>query len=492
MTDQLSTTLRLVTKDDARIILDWQRNPVTRTYFHNPLPPSEKEHLTWMKKRLTDPSCILMLVLLNGAPVGVVRLDLIEPGVYEVSILINPDCYGQGIGKAALFELRKLKMGAEFRATVLSENLASKALFKSCGYRPNNEYYVSHPFIRAVFRADASAKIGAGHVMRSLTLAESLNEAGWGCAFACKAGTLTTVPSLGASGHKIIKLECDEQEEAIRLEENFDTKVNWLIVDHYNRDAAFETACRTWADQIMVIDDLADRPHDGDLLLDQGPDSDSSNYSRLVGKKCQFLMGPKYAMLRPQFSETRKTVCLSRQTGAVQRILVSLGSVDSRNNTAVVLKVLAKINFDFELDVVLGPNAPHLTDIHDLINNLSLEANIHIGFESMASLMEAADLAIGAAGTTSWERCCLGLPSIAIIVADNQSGFAEGLKTAGAARVLDGRYSISKKELEQSIQELAGSVPRRLAMAKAAYQMCDGLGAERVAQVVTEMTSKLN
>ena len=149
---------------------------------------------------------------------------------------------------------------------------------------------------RAIFRADASPKIGGGHVMRCLTLADELRRRGWTCAFATRPGAEETVPSLASSGHVVFHLSGEEQDEAREIEKGLG-ECALLVADHYGRDEKFETAARQFASRVFVIDDLADRAHDCDFLLDQTYGRQFSDYAGLVPGGAKLLMGTDYALL---------------------------------------------------------------------------------------------------------------------------------------------------------------------------------------------------
>lgn len=473
--------MRPLRASDGEILLGWQQDPRVRRYFRNPQPVSKAQHAAWMDKRLADRAGNVMLVLLGDSPAGMARLDQKNPGVYEVSILVDPDKQGRGIGKAALAGLRKLRPGAIFEAQVMAQNAASVALFLAAGYVPENHKYIQRPTVKALFRADAAISIGGGHVMRCLTLANVLSQKGWACAFATGPETCGVVAALAQGGHRIIELSCPPSHEADAIAQELDNQVDWLIVDHYQRDATFETACRPWANNIFVLDDLADRNHDCDLLMDQSPDRTQAHYRDLTNTPCTFLLGPRYALLSPQFANTRETSPgLYEFSGGVRKVMVSLGAVDAGNRTSSVLQALALVTCEIQVDVVFGPAAPHIDEIRQLVGSLPFKTKIHTDVRDMAAMMASADLAIGAGGTTSWERCCLGLASIIIVAADNQQAVASSLQGYGAAQIVDGRTGISTKALGQMIEDLLADPQKLQSMAKAAWQVCDGRGADRV------------
>jgi len=329
----------------------------------------------------------------------------------------------------------------------------------------------------AVFRCDASGQLGSGHVVRCLALADALRAAGWCCAFALAPGTAETVPALARSGHRLIEL-ADPAREAASLELALHQGCDLLVVDHYRRDAEFESACRPWASRILVIDDLANRRHDCDLLLDPTLGRKAADYAPHAPETCRMLLGPDFALLRPQFLAAR-TAALKRRTSqhAIRRILVSLGGTDPSNLTGKVLRGIVLSGVEAAIDVVLGGTAPRLEEARAAASPLAI--SLHTAVEDMAGLMSDADLAVGAAGTTSWERCTLGLPSLMLVIADNQELVAQSLDQAGAAACLGRHETVTEEQLSAEVSALATNPVRLNAMAARAADLCDGRGTQR-------------
>src|SRR5512138_3242801 len=197
--------------------------------------------------------------------------------------------------------------------------------------------------MRAIFRADASSALGSGHVMRCLTLAGSLRTMGWDCAFAVQPGSAEAAPALEEAGYETRGIEGAAEHEPSALTRHWPEGCDWLIVDHYGRDRHFESACRPWARRILAIDDLADRPHDADLLLDQTLNRAEEAYDGLVPPRCRLVLGTRYALLRPEFSRLRPAALKARrEDGGALRLLVSLGGTDPDNVTSQVLAAMAE------------------------------------------------------------------------------------------------------------------------------------------------------
>lgn len=335
--------------------------------------------------------------------------------------------------------------------------------------------------MQVVFRADASSTTGGGHVVRCLALATGLAEADWSCAFAVRPGTVETVPALAASGFAAPMLNGAADDEAAALKEQWANGVDWVVVDHYERDANFERDCRSWARHVMVIDDLADRAHDCDVLLDQTLGRTEDDYAAYVSKECRFLLGPSFALIRSQFAEARPGVLERRQEETdVRRILLSMGGTDPHGVTGRALQGIADAGVQADVDVVLAGNDDVRPEVEDIADGVSGSVSIHESVEDMAGLMARADLAIGGAGVTSWERCCLALPSLLIVTAENQRVIAQSLNEAGAAEVLGWHADVDTVPIARAVAALSADGARRRDMSKSAAAVCDGLGPGRV------------
>lgn len=348
-----------------------------------------------------------------------------------------------------------------------------------------------------VFRVDASLQIGTGHVMRCLTLADALREKGAQTTFVCRPHTGHLLELVAQRGHKALVLSepqanfnapadpshavwlgaswADDAEQTKRA--LGEQTVDWLVVDHYAIDARWEEALRPQAKRIMAIDDLADRPHACDLLLDQNLGSKEADYCGLLKGKTTTVFGPQYALLRPEFAALRAQSLARRQNNPqLRRLLITMGGVDKDNVTGQVLSVLQSCNIpaDLRVTVVMGPHAPWLAQVRAQATLMPWPTVVLVGVNNMAQLMAESDMAIGAAGSTSWERCCLGVPTIQIALAQNQVEIAQALNFAGAALMLNGHA------IAQKLPSLIGNVVRadRLyALSLAASAVTEGKGA---------------
>lgn len=361
--------------------------------------------------------------------------------------------------------------------------------------------------MKVAFRTDASLQIGAGHVMRCLTLAQSLRSCGAECVFICRElpGNLIglirshnfTVISLTAACQNLllsngstnsygdyqnllgVDWEVDAAEVYSYLNNDF---FNWLIVDHYALDILWESVLRSTCQKIMVIDDLADRSHDCDLLLDQNLGRSKFNYEELVPLCCRVLGGTSYALLRPEFSALRSYSINRRAQSKPEHLMISMGGVDASNGTSWVLKALSNICLPKKLHitVVMGPQAPWIKNVRQVAAMIPVDIQIRCNVEDMAMLMAESDLSIGAAGSTSWERCCLGLPGIIGIFANNQIFIAEALKHAGAAKLFS--FDDGVNNLQNLIIGLLESPSDIIEMSSRAATLVDGNGVNRVVE----------
>lgn len=352
--------------------------------------------------------------------------------------------------------------------------------------------------MKVVIRTDASIDIGSGHVYRCLTLARCMADRGCAVTFVCRPLPGHLVELIQAKGFAVhllpetarradgdskagsyerwlgVTRDIDAAQTAEALAGRGD--IDWLIVDHYALDADWETRMRQQADKIMVIDDLPARPHDCDLLLNQ-------NLGALEGidvsAGCHYLLGPHYALLRPEFLTAREKH--RRPAGEVSRLFVFLGGADKDNLTGVVLEGIASSRLSqSHIDIVLGKANRHGEKIASLCRRLP-KSRVHCDLPELAELMVTADLAVGGAGTTTWERCCLGLPSLLIILADNQADIGKEVDRQGLGRTLGRAENITPDIVARTLEQLADDPGRREQMSRRAMNAVDGRGTARVA-----------
>lgn len=357
--------------------------------------------------------------------------------------------------------------------------------------------------MKVAFRADASLQMGTGHVMRCLTLADALTERGAECHFICRAHPGNLIDLVRSKGYAAYALPCESSISPIdgRLRhagwlgasQQHDAQAcfpilqaiqpYWLIVDHYALDSEWELELKPLYRQLMVIDDLADRFHQCDLLLDQTFGRDTADYHEWVPTHCTLLCGAQYALLRPEFATLRPYSLQRRGNPKLRHLLITMGGVDKDNATGQVLDALRScpLPVDCQITVIMGATAPWLSEVNIQAQAMPWPTRVLVGVSDMARLMAESDMAVGAAGATSWERCCLGLPTVMLVLADNQQQVAQGLENAGAALLLDGTYSIAER-LRDHLSSLAGGLEALQALSRAAASIVDGHGTDTVIQ----------
>ncbi len=241
-------------------------------------------------------------------------------------------------------------------------------------------------------------------------------------------------------------------------------KVDWLVIDSYALDIAWEQKLCPWVDKIFVIDDLANRHHDCDVLLDQNFYLDMGHrYDGLVPENCRLLLGPRYALLREEFYKVKKH--LRERTGEIHRILVFYGGSDATNETMKALYALDAMNLrDVEVDVVVGGSNPHNGEVEAYCKTRP-QFHYHCQVNNMAEMMNSADLALGAGGSTTWERCFLELPAIVTAVAENQVKICEDCARSGLITYIGTAQESTELKICRAIQNLT---PAKISMQRAA------------------------
>ncbi len=363
---------------------------------------------------------------------------------------------------------------------------------------------------RIIFRVDASIDIGTGHVMRCLTLADELKSQGTAIKFITRVHLGNMADAITKRGYELCLLplaadtyqvrpddvghaswlgvswQQDAEESRLAIG---DSVLDWLIVDHYAIDARWHKQLRAKVDQIIIIDDLADRPLDCDLLLDQTYGRQEDDYRQLVPSNCQMLLGSRYALLRPEFSELRPKAIEKRQAfSGIKRILVSMGGMDPDNVTTTVLEGLSRVGWKHKpvIDVVLGGKAPYLQQVVTMAKKSTLEILVSTDVPDMADRMLVADLAIGAGGATSWERCCVGLPSLTTVISENQLEIVKQLQNQGSILSLGLSERLTSDKVKAAVSKTLLSTDIWVEMSSKGFDVSDGKGVYRVLEAMGE------
>lgn len=323
-----------------------------------------------------------------------------------------------------------------------------------------------------LFRLDADSQIGTGHLMRCLAIADTLAARGERCGFLCR--PLSPALQSLLSSHVYLPISDDNQ----ALSQLSELKPQWLIVDHYGLDIRFEQAAAARVPRILVLDDLADRPHQASLLLDQGPLRQPSDYQSLLNADCRLLLGSDYALLRPIYRQLRKSHCAEFKRG-----FISFGGADPAHACLQTLTTLhaAGLIQHYQWTLLAGAANPDHARLEAFIHQQQLPVTLLRHSDSVAQLLASHDFAIGAAGGMTWERCCIGVPTLSIPIAENQQ-FNDAVIA---------HYQLGER---LTLEQLAS--PRHVRAALEALQqdadtyrqrgqaLLDGLGLERVATLL--------
>lgn len=357
-----------------------------------------------------------------------------------------------------------------------------------------------------LIRADSSLQIGTGHIMRCITLADFLKKNGCKIKFICRDLKGNIISLIESKGYPVFKLfnrneenTCvpkdnshshwlevswqEDADETVEIIKEHSDPIDLMIVDHYAIDSQWERVINKFVKKIMVIDDLADRYHQCDILLDQNLIQNmNKRYEKLVSDKSVCLIGPKYALLRPEFEKARQMKF--GQIEEIRRLFVFFGGVDRTNETTKTLNAIKLLKMaNLHVDVVVGSSNPHKEIVRALCNSMK-NTQFYCQINNMAELMAMADLAVSAGGSTTWERFSVGLPSLTIAVARNQIPIAEASQSFG----IDNYLGISKEVFVEKISKSLFNTFKDITQLNNSKQTCmklvDGRGVNRVGTLI--------
>jgi UDP-2,4-diacetamido-2,4,6-trideoxy-beta-L-altropyranose hydrolase len=352
--------------------------------------------------------------------------------------------------------------------------------------------------VKVFVRTDASSRIGTGHLMRCLALAQALQQRGAGVSFVMREVPAALTATIEGLGFKLFRLPEGFPREEGRLGVPWDTdalqtaavlkgqgNADWLVIDHYGIDCRWQERVRTTSCKILVIDDLAQSKHSCDVLLNQNLMTDAQvRYRSLVPGTCRLLTGPRFALLREEFHARRAS--LRRDFDRVRNLLVFLGGADPDGVSLRVLNVLDAMRpRELRVTVALGAASPHRTTVEKAYAERA-GFQVIVQSSNMAQLMATADLAVGAGGVSTWERCCLGLPSIVMAIAENQLEVSKAAAGAGACLFLGSSAVIPDDELAASLKLMIGNAGLRRSQSEIGSRLVDGRGCQRAAKAVLQ------
>ncbi|MFJ2995293.1 UDP-2,4-diacetamido-2,4,6-trideoxy-beta-L-altropyranose hydrolase [Pandoraea sp. NPDC087047] len=359
--------------------------------------------------------------------------------------------------------------------------------------------------MKVAFRADASTRIGTGHIMRCLSLADQLAARGARCLFVCRAHEGHLLDLIVQRGHEVRSLPgapaTDSPSNASSglthadwLGTDWRTdagqthavlaefRPDWLVIDHYAIDSRWEDMQRDVCARMLAIDDLADRQHNTELLVDPSwyaPKSAAARYVNRVGTDCECLLGPKYALLKPAFANLAEL--MPPRDGLVRRLFVFMGGADADNETAKVLRALMREDLQsLVVDVVIGRGHPDIAGVTKLVEARP-GTRLHIALPSLAGLMARADMAIGGGGGAGAERLCMGLPSLVISLAENQVGMNRAMQDAGYVKYLGESRHVNISQIADGVVEMMSDPSALVRMSRMGQEILPGRGSEIVA-----------
>lgn len=360
------------------------------------------------------------------------------------------------------------------------------------------------------FRVDASTQIGTGHVMRCLTLAEELRRQGHTCVFICRDHPghlgklistrnflvhLLTIGDEQEHHHEVayenahakwlqVSWRTDALQTLSVLEGH--AQFDWLIVDHYAIDSKWEQLLASKVHKLMVIDDLLDRPHRCDILLDQNvlDTAAETRYKELVNPSCQLLLGPHYALLAPEYGSFARS--LPERDGSISRILIFVSGSDPHHLTERYLQAVSNDALHhLSVDVVIGKNHPTPAVVRQLATKRP-NTRVYADLPSLAALMVRADLMLGAGGTTNWERLCLGLNSLVTSVAYNQQAINEQLASRGLIEFLQSVEDLTEEKISTELRFVLSNSNHLAEQSRTMRAAVDGLGVAKVIQLMLD------
>jgi UDP-2,4-diacetamido-2,4,6-trideoxy-beta-L-altropyranose hydrolase len=333
-------------------------------------------------------------------------------------------------------------------------------------------------------RADADSKIGAGHVMRTLALAEAWQCEGGQAVFAAAGLPSAVERRLSTEGIETVPLlvRRGTPEDARAVAELAQTRdAHWVIVDGYHFDADYQRILKGAGLGVLVMDDGGHLSHYcADFVLSQNPQADPTMYHSCEAET-ELLLGTRFTLLRREFWKWRRWQRSVPDVAA--RVLVTFGGGDSGGAAEKVLRAVRGIEVDdLECVVAAGAMSPELAMLEEIARAPGRHIEIRHKVPDMAELMAWADVAVAAAGSTSLELAFMGLPALLVTIADNQEPLAKCLAALGSASDLGRAELLDEAKLAEELQALAKSRTAREAMASAGRNLVDGYGASRVVQ----------
>lgn len=325
---------------------------------------------------------------------------------------------------------------------------------------------------RVALRFGATPTIGAGHAMRCLALAQALQDEGAEVVALAQEATPWVVRRYAQEGIRVDPIDVDGPDAVLA------TGARWAVVDGYSFDARYHRSLVEAGLRVLALDDNGEtRRYETDLVLNQNAHADPAWYADRA-PRTRLLLGTRYALLRREF--TQRAAAPPRPAGDVRRVFVSLGGGAGSAALDVILDALAKLDVA-EIDVVASSSAVGLDRARARDH-----VRVHVDVDDVAAIMARADFAIIAAGSTTWEAACLGVPAAAVVLAENQRPSLAHLARMGAIESLGEAPRLDASEVAARLRALVESRERRARLASVSHSLVDGLGATRVARVLLQ------
>ncbi len=335
----------------------------------------------------------------------------------------------------------------------------------------------------AVIRADGSLALGHGHVFRTLVLAEELAKRGWKVCYVSRDLAGAPLSRIRDAGHDLVLLGADIDEGADAKKTaraTAETGATWVVVDRYATGEKAHALWRARGLKVLAIDDICEHRFDVDILLNQNTDAEELPY--VTREDTVSLLGPRYALVRESYRKARPAA--PRKIDRVKNVLLFMGGSDPNDATSKVLRALNGLGASLEVEVVLGAAYPHFDKLCALAGESPHRVEVHRDLPDLVGPMSRADVAIAAGGSVVWELCCMGVPILLWLVADNQCGNACWLANNGSVRILGDSRGIEKPGLERVLDECFGDLESLSALAKASWIMLDGYGSIHVVETL--------
>jgi UDP-2,4-diacetamido-2,4,6-trideoxy-beta-L-altropyranose hydrolase len=340
--------------------------------------------------------------------------------------------------------------------------------------------------MKILFRVDGSTRIGTGHIMRCLALAEEFKRHGVEAVFITKDYDRAIIRRIRSAGYSVMVIPADcnlKRDLELMLKFIKRLKPKTVITDSYDLTSEYLAGLKSGFKEglLVSIDDIFKNHFYSDIVLNQNSTATRDKYKGKIEPYTKLLLGPRYALLRKEF---RQRVTKERKFNKVRNVLVTLGGADPDNQVLKTVKALEASGMDFNITVVVGISYRYLKILKQFVMQARKSIRIVYNTDNMAELMKQADIAISAGGTTCWELACMGLPNIIIVLADNQCGIARQLDKAGVSVNLGWFKKVTGNQIKKIVENLINKPSQRRQMSRKGEKLVDGLGVTRVIRFI--------